>query len=149
MTMTRRKRVVAGMRIVLLSAVLGSLCLAVASDGNRTRAEPADPAQPGAAAKDVVQVPGLRDGVLILVGTETKGGIPEGQLIKIRIAGEEKQYRRLRVGDRVDEGDLLARLDDRMARNDWQIAMARIKAREMERIAAEKTRDEAKGAGMR
>jgi RNA polymerase sigma factor (sigma-70 family) len=108
----------------------------------------ADPVRP-APAKDlanVVQVPSKHDGILILVGTEIKEGetVPEVQVIKIRGESAEKRYRRLRVGDKVEEGQLLARLDDQLVRDELAIADAKIEGAKAEMRASEKTRDEAK-----
>ena len=47
-------------------------------------------------------------------------------------------------GDRVKEGELLARIDDRLARTEAAIRMAKVAAVEADRAASEKTRDEAK-----
>ena len=64
--------------------------------------------------------------------------------IVVRRAGEEKTYRKLKEGDRVEPGQLLAQLDDRLARDDWAIKSGKVKAAKADLSAAEKTRDEAR-----
>src|SRR5262249_28108868 len=50
---------------------------------------------------------------------------------------------RLKEGDKIDEGQLLARLDDRLARDDVAIAEAKLQVAEAEKRAAGKTKEEA------
>jgi WD40 repeat protein len=54
-----------------------------------------------------------------------------------------KRYRRLREGDSVEAGQLLAVLDDRLARADWAIKQGKAVVSQWEFISAEKKRDEA------
>ena len=146
-------------RLKFVAAVVLSLGLLGLAGGllSRTAVQAQGPAPVGAqfpvladkkpvAAKNKIEVPSQRNGILIVVGTDIKPGdkVPPGQVIKVRIAGEEKQFRRLRVGDRVEEGQLLARLDDRLARDELAIADARIKAKEADLRATEKTVEEAR-----
>lgn len=95
---------------------------------------------------EVVEVPSQRDGILLLTGTEIQPGekVPNNRMVKVRSGGQEITYRRWREGDRVEEGQLLARLDDRLARDEVAIKRTRLVASEAELIAALKTRDEAK-----
>jgi RNA polymerase sigma factor (sigma-70 family) len=55
-----------------------------------------------------------------------------------------KSYRRLRIGDTVEEGQLLALLDDRLARNQVEIHEKKVLISEEELKASQYTRDEAK-----
>ncbi len=109
---------------------------------------PAEAGAPGAAGardKDLLDVPGPRDGILLVVGTDIKKGekVAPEQVITVKIDGEEQKYCRLRVGDTVEEGQLLARLDDRLARDDLAAKEEKVKAAEADWQAALKTRDEA------
>jgi len=99
-----------------------------------------------AKAKGKIEVPSERAGIVMVIGTELKEGekLPPGQVIKVRIDDVEKQFRRLRVGDRVEEGQLLARLNDQLARQEQEIAEAKIQASQAELRSAEKTAAEAK-----
>jgi WD40 repeat protein len=91
-------------------------------------------------------VPSQRDGVLLFVGTEIKDGeqVPVDRLITVKVGGQEKKYRRLREGDRVEAGQLVALLDDRLARDEWAIKKGQVVVNEAELAAAERARDEAK-----
>jgi RNA polymerase sigma factor (sigma-70 family) len=141
--------------VVTVLVVLGVLGAAVGGLAYRGLAgEPGKPAGGAAAAADapcpdepgdVVKVPTRLDGVLVLVGTEIKEGekVPPGRVVTVKVGGEEKKYRRLRVGDKVEEGQLLARLDDRVARDELAIKGEQVKAAKAEWQATIKTRDEA------
>jgi DNA-directed RNA polymerase specialized sigma24 family protein len=117
---------------------------------NENLAPPVREPPPGPGAKDVaardVEVPSQQEGVLLLIGTEIKqeAGVPAAQIITIKSGGISQKYRRLHVGDTVEDGQLLARLDDRLARAEVEIKKAKVKACQAELAAAEKTRDEAK-----
>ena len=54
--------------------------------------------------------------------------MPAEQVVTIRIGKAEKKYRRLREGDRIEEGEVLAQLDDRLARNDLAVQRAKLSA---------------------
>jgi RNA polymerase sigma factor (sigma-70 family) len=82
------------------------------------------PGAPVAKAK-VVRVASPQDGILLAVGSEAKKGAP-GPTFKVRVGKEVREYRRLRVGDKVEQGQMLAQLDDRLAGNDVAIAMAKL-----------------------
>jgi Biotin-requiring enzyme len=57
---------------------------------------------------------------------------------------QPRYFRTLQVGDRVQEGDLLALVDPTLALADLSAKAAKVEALEVERVAAAKTRDEAK-----
>jgi multidrug resistance efflux pump len=86
-----------------------------------------------------------REGVLTLVGTEIKNGdaVPADQVVTIGTGAAAKRYRPLRDGDAVAEGQLLARLDDRLARTEIALAEAQIEASKAEASASRHTREEA------
>jgi multidrug resistance efflux pump len=103
------------------------------------------PAVAGAKDKDLFDIPSPREGILLVIGTEVEKGkqVPPEQLFTVKIDGEEQKYRRLRVGDRVEEGQLLARLDDRLVRDDVTAKKAKVAAAEADLQASVRTRDEA------
>jgi RNA polymerase sigma factor (sigma-70 family) len=95
----------------------------------------------------VVNIPAQRDGILLFIATEIKEGeeVPADQIVTIKVDGETKKYRRLKEGDKVEDGQLLARVDDRLARDDVAIKEAKLEVAEAELRAATKSEDEAKG----
>jgi RNA polymerase sigma factor (sigma-70 family) len=93
----------------------------------------------------VVNLPAQRDGVLLFIGTEIKEGeqlLPD-DIVSVKIDGAVKKFRRLKEGDRVEDGQLLARLNDRLARDDVEVQKARLEAAEAELRAVKKTTEEA------
>ena len=58
------------------------------------------------------------DGIVQFIGTEIKEGekVPAGELISAQNGGETKRFRRLRPGDVVEKGQLLAELYYRIPR---------------------------------
>jgi multidrug resistance efflux pump len=86
------------------------------------------------AAGEVRAVRGTRDGVLDLIGTEVKADekvAPE--LVLTRGSGADaRRYRRLRPGDAVEAGQVIAYLDGRLARLDAAIKEAGLRAAEAE-----------------
>lgn len=92
------------------------------------------------------EVPGQRDGVLLYVGTEIRAGedVPADDQISVTVGGQALKFRRLRVGETVRPGQMLGRIDDRLARLDVAIAKKRVEAAEADLAASLKLRDEAK-----
>jgi len=86
-----------------------------------------------------VSVAAQREGIISFVGTEIKEGekVPADQKIS-------KQYRRVKKGDHVEAGQLLGRVDDRLARDEMAIREQKLLAAKAELVVSEKTRDEAK-----
>jgi RNA polymerase sigma factor (sigma-70 family) len=91
------------------------------------------------------EVPSPSEGTILFVGTDMKEGeqVPADRIVSIKIDGELKKYRQLRPGDLVSKGQLLAQLDDRLARADKAIKDAKVGVANAELAAAEKTKDEA------
>ena len=98
------------------------------------------------ARASAVKVPAQREGVLVLVGSEIKPGenVPADQVITTKVGDTTTRYRRLKEGDVVEEGQLLARVDDRLARDEWNIAQRKVAAAEADLGAAEKINQEAR-----
>jgi WD40 repeat protein len=95
---------------------------------------------------DKQDVPSQRDGKLLFIGTEVDPGqsIPADQLITARVGGKDSQFRRLKEGDVIKAGQLLAYLDDQLSRDDWDIKNAKVTSSRADLEAAIKTRDESK-----
>jgi len=93
------------------------------------------------AAPRTIKVPCEVDGVLLGIFTEIKPNdkVAETDVVAV---GNQK-YRRLREGDTVKAGQLLARVNDVLACDDVGIAEARTAAAEAEMITSRKTKEEA------
>ena len=91
------------------------------------------------------EVPAQKDGVLLFLGTEIKPGedVPADKVFEVTLGKENKKFRRIDVGDIVEKDQLLAILDDRLARDDLAIKEGKVYVSQEDAIAAEKTRDEA------
>src|SRR5205807_1450026 len=70
--------------------------------------------------------------------------VPADQVVTIGTGERQKRYRRLREGDTVRAGQLLACLDDELARDDWASKQARVTSSRADLDAAVKAADEAK-----
>jgi multidrug efflux pump subunit AcrA (membrane-fusion protein) len=86
----------------------------------------------------VVRVPSPRDGILLAVGTEAPKGAVAGTkgLFEVKLGKEVRRYLRLRVGDRIKQGQVLAQLDDRLARHEVSYKKAKVASAEAEHRAA-------------
>lgn len=106
-------------------------------------AEPA--AEPAEELPSLIRVPSQRDGIVRVIGTEIKEGeqVPPKETVTVKIGGEVKKYRRLKKGDAVEEGQLLAQLDDDLARADMAIKTAKLAAAYADSVVADQTRNEA------
>jgi multidrug efflux pump subunit AcrA (membrane-fusion protein) len=115
--------------------------------GNPKDKAPAAPAAEKTEQSDfLLRVPSQHDGIIRVIGTEIKKGekVPPERIVTIKIDDEVKKYRRLKKGDTVEEGQLLAQLDDDLARGDVAIHEAKVKTAEADQVSSEKTREEAK-----
>jgi multidrug efflux pump subunit AcrA (membrane-fusion protein) len=123
-------------------------------DGDKPvpQAQAADPAAnpkapaPPPPARPMQDVPSARDGILVVVGTEVKEGekVPKDRLVEVTIAGEVRRFARLKEGDKVEKGQLLALLDPTLALDDVAIAKSKVEAAKADYAASLKTRDAAK-----
>jgi WD40 repeat protein/multidrug efflux pump subunit AcrA (membrane-fusion protein) len=96
---------------------------------------------------DREEVPSLREGVIDFIGTEIKPGEqvpPHIRTWTIEINGQKKQIRELKEDDEIKEGDLLARLDARLATADLKIKTAKVTAAQADYTAACKLTEEGK-----
>lgn len=91
-------------------------------------------------------VPSQRDGVLLFLGTEIEANrpVPPDQVVLVRIGNQERRFRRLKEGDIVQAGQLLAHLDDQLSRDDHAIKQARLAATRADLESAIKVADDAK-----
>lgn len=94
---------------------------------------------------DKQDVPSQRDGKILFIGAELGPGetLPADRTFIVRYGTEAKTFRRWREGDFVRAGQLLAHLDDRLARDEWEIKNARLSAAQADLQAALKTHEEA------
>src|SRR5262249_14307057 len=85
------------------------------------------------------------EGILEVIGREVRPGekVPADRLVEVRVAGQVKKYCRLAEGDRVKKGELLARLNDALARRDLEIKQTIVGAREADLVASSKTKEQA------
>ena len=84
-------------------------------------------------------VPSQRNGVIWIIGTEIAENeeVPSDRLIVAPEGRGGKRYRRLTEGDLVKNGQLLAQLDDRLARDEWASKRAKILAAEADYAASQ------------
>lgn len=102
--------------------------------------QPTGPQQPAPMSRGI-RIPSEVAGRLLGVFTEI--GEDEKVAEKDVVVVDKKKYRRLREGDTVKEGQLLARLDDAAARDDLEIKQAKVGAAEAELSTSRKTKEEA------
>jgi multidrug efflux pump subunit AcrA (membrane-fusion protein) len=139
---------------VAAAVLLAAGVIGIGAEGATYRALAAGGANPNGEAavapnrstcRDRVELPSQRDGVLLVIGTEIKPGekVPPDQVVVVKVGDEQMKYRRLREGDTVEEGQLLARVDDALARDEAASKKAAVDAAKAEWEASIRTRDEA------
>jgi len=81
------------------------------------------------------------------IGTEVKAGekVPPDELISGPKGGKTKGFRRLRPGDSVENGQLLAKLDDRLARINLTVKERKLGFSKAESDGVKAMLDEAEG----
>lgn len=92
------------------------------------------------------EVPAERDAVVKYVATPAKDGEavpPDRELVLVDANGQKQRFRRLKENDYVEVGQLMAMLDDRLARSEWQVKVGKIRVAQAEREASVKTAQEA------
>jgi multidrug efflux pump subunit AcrA (membrane-fusion protein) len=137
MTLTLRKTVTA----VLMWATCPLAGVAVLA----ARAAPPDSPVTGAERVRLVRLASPRGGTLLVLGTELKDGeeAPAGRLVSVKVGKESHRYRQLRLGDRVEEGQVVGLIDPATALAAEKAAAGRLQAAEDELRSATKTREEA------
>ncbi len=85
-------------------------------------------------------VPSQQNGVLTFIGLEIKKGetVPPSD----DFTWQNRHFRRLREGERVEAGQLLAVVDDTLPRADLAIKVAKLAAAKADKTSSEKSRDE-------
>ena len=128
------------------AGVVGYHVSAAQATGPDRPAPDADTATREIERTDLVKVASPLEGVLMFIAAEIKPGdqVPPAQIVSVTIGTEVKKYRRLKKGDRVEEGQLLARLDDRLARDEYAIQQKKVEQAEADYNAAVAIRDEYK-----
>jgi multidrug efflux pump subunit AcrA (membrane-fusion protein) len=128
-----------------MSVILFAALFAVCADPRRSPKIEAAPIPQESRPDAATNIPSQADGVVIVLGTEIKEGefVPVNEIVAVKIDGETKRFRRLKVGDKVEEGQVIGRLDDSLARLDVEVAKAKLAAAESKQRAAENVRDEA------
>jgi RNA polymerase sigma factor (sigma-70 family) len=91
------------------------------------------------------EAPSQQAGIVSFIGTPLKPGEKgtSDRLATVPGAGEEERYLILREGDKVEAGQLLARIDNRLARSAVAIRKAKLAASEADLAAVEKVSAEA------
>jgi multidrug efflux pump subunit AcrA (membrane-fusion protein) len=94
--------------------------------------------EPGVPAKGrVLRVPSPRAGIVLAVGTQVdKSRAGDPGVLEARVGDHSWYYRRLVEGDKVTEGQVLAQLDDRAARDQIDFQKARLVAAQADLAAA-------------
>jgi WD40 repeat protein len=91
-------------------------------------------------------VPSQRDGVLVFLGTEIHNddAVLGRDIVEVKMGDKTRKFLRLKEGDHVQRDQLVALVDDTLARADEAIKEAKLSSAKAEKDASEKTRDEAK-----
>ncbi len=92
---------------------------------------------------NMVRIPAQREGVISFIGMEVKEGekVPPERTVTVKVGGKEVKYRRFKIGDLVESGQLLGRVDDRLARDEMAIKEKKLEACKADLATSEKTRD--------
>jgi RNA polymerase sigma factor (sigma-70 family) len=130
----------AALAAVAALAVLGAGGVYCLEKSGAPEAKPA----PGAKSAPV-KVYSEVAGEVQVVGREPRTGekVGPGRRVRVNVGREVREYVRLREGDRVEEGELLLRLEDRSARSEVEEKRAKLEAAEADLRATTKTKEEA------
>jgi HlyD family secretion protein len=95
-------------------------------------------------ADDLVNIPARHEGIIQFLGMSIKPGekVDESRQFTVEVNGKPVKYRRLRLGDVVERGEIIGRVDDDLVVAAAKVKEAKIKGAEADRVASEKTRDE-------
>lgn len=94
---------------------------------------------------DLINIPSGREGIVLFLGREIKPGekVRDSDQFTFEIDGKSIKYRRLRIGDTIEKGQVIGRLGDGLARSEVSMRIAKLKATQEEKQSSEKMRDEA------
>jgi WD40 repeat protein len=95
---------------------------------------------------DKVDIPALRDGRLLVLGTEVQAGenVPDERKVEVEVDGQEKIFRRLKEGDTVKRNQLIGVIDPAMADSDIVSKRRKLEAAKADARGAEAAREEYK-----
>ncbi|HLN33172.1 MAG TPA: sigma-70 family RNA polymerase sigma factor [Gemmataceae bacterium] len=135
--------------ILLVSLVAGGLSyglLAREQPPAESTSEPERQAQKPAQAGDCATIVSEQEGIVIFLGTPLNAGmnVPASRVGTAIVNGKPLKYRKLKVGDTVEEGQVLGQLDDRFARVEVEIKEAKVAAARADLDSSEKTGQEAR-----
>jgi HlyD family secretion protein len=94
---------------------------------------------------DLVGIPSSREGIISFIGVEIKPGekVPESRKFSAKVGDEVHEFRRLRIGDVVEKGQIIGQVYDALARAEAQSKAASVRAAEADKTSSEKTKEEA------
>jgi multidrug efflux pump subunit AcrA (membrane-fusion protein) len=111
---------------------------------------PADKPADTPAPKDYQDVPARQEGVILVIGTELpdkefndKAKLDPDRDVVVKVGDTKKVFRKLKVGDKVEAGQMLALIDPVLALDDLAIFKSRVESAKAEYDTAAMTRDEA------
>ena len=93
---------------------------------------------------DLVNIPSRHDGIIVFLGKAIQPGevVSATNQFPVEIDGKTYKYRRLRLGDMVEKGEVIGLVDDALARSELKLKKAKLTSAEAEQQSSEKTRDE-------
>jgi multidrug efflux pump subunit AcrA (membrane-fusion protein) len=94
---------------------------------------------------DLFRVPCAREGIVEFLGIAVRPGTATAASSEkeIEIDGKKFKYRPLRVGDLVEAGEVIGRLEDSQARTEVKIRQSRVTVAEADKASSAATREEA------
>ncbi len=144
------KKVKMAALFILVVGVLGGSglvygLLAQEPPAPRTSESPSPEGAQSPRAPNLAGVFSPQEGILVFLGTPLKADekVPAERIGTVKLGDQVVKYRKLRVGDTVEEGQILGQLDDELARVDMEIKQAEVRASQASVVASDKTRDEA------
>ncbi len=114
------------------------------SQGGFPEGERTEPNASRVRSEDLVHIPARHEGILQFLGVAIKPGekVEDSRQFTVEVSGKPVKYRRLRLGDAVERGEIIGRIDDTLVVAEVKIKEAKVTAAEAELHAWEKTRDE-------
>jgi hypothetical protein len=93
---------------------------------------------------DLVNIPARHEGIIQFLGMAIKPGekVDESRQFTVEVNGKPIKYRRLRLGDLVERGEIIGRVDDALVVAAVKVKEAKLRGAEAELGASERIRDE-------
>jgi multidrug efflux pump subunit AcrA (membrane-fusion protein) len=104
--------------------------------------KPATAAEPAAKKRSPnIFLVSPREGIVLLVASDVNKGekVPPERMVEYKVDGKTRSFKSLHEGDTVKAGQLLMKLDDRLARNELRIAKAKLAFAQAEHRGAHAT----------